>query len=37
MIMNYEEFQEQLVDYLSGNLIEEEIKRFEQFLENHPE
>lgn len=37
MSMNYEEFQEQLVDYLSGNLTEEEIQRFEQFLENHPE
>lgn len=37
MIMNYEEFQEQLVDYLSGNLTEEETQRFEQFLEDHPE
>ena len=37
MIMNYEEFQEQLADYLSGNLTEEEIQRFEQFLESHPE
>ena len=37
MIMNYKEFQEQIVDYLSGNLTEEEIQRFEQFLKDRPE
>lgn len=37
MIMNYEEFQEHIIDYLSGNLREEDAQKFEQFLEDHPE
>ena len=36
-MMDYKEFQEQIVDFLSGNLTEDEQKRFEQFLKENPE
>lgn len=35
--MDYKEFQEQIVDYLSGNLTENEEQRFEQFLKENPQ
>jgi L-fucose mutarotase/ribose pyranase (RbsD/FucU family) len=35
--MDYKEFQEQKVDYLSGNLSDEEKHRFEDYLTKHPE
>ena len=35
--MDYKEYQQQIVDYLSGNLTDEERQRFENYLKNHPE
>jgi hypothetical protein len=35
--MDYKEFQEQIVDYLSGNLSKEERESFEAYLKHHPE
>jgi len=37
MIMNYEKFQEHIVDYLSGNLTDDDTQKFEQFLKDYPE
>ena len=35
--MDYKEFQEQIVDYLSDNLSEEERQRFEECLKENPQ
>ncbi len=35
--MKYKEFQEQIVDYLSGNLTEDEQQNFEQYLKENPQ
>lgn len=35
--MDYKEFQAQIVDYLSGNLNQEERERFEAYVKMHPE
>lgn len=35
--MDYKEFQQQIVDYLSGNLNEEETQIFEKYVKDHPQ